>query len=299
MATESLQSFYQNHFLSPPFVSEVDRGQANVFRLEEVLDPQAPPKHYSRRDFYKMTLIRGNHLYHYADKSIEIDGPTLIFFNPRVPYTWECGSEEATGYFLIFREAFLSGRFSPALHELPMFLPAGRPAYQLNAQQDAEVSALFEKMLTEVASDYPLKYELLRNYAAEVLHYALKLRPLDSLYQPTDARARLTGVFLELLERQFPIDAAEQRFSLRSASDYADRLSVHVNHLNRSVKETTGKTTTDLIAERVITEARALLKHTDWNVSEIGYSLGFREPAHFTSFFKRRTGTVPSGYRDV
>ena len=299
MASESLQSFYQNHFLSPPLVSQADRGQANVFRLEEVLDPAAPPKRYSRRDFYKMTLIRGSHRYHYADKSIEIDGPTLIFFNPRVPYTWECGTEATTGYFLIFREAFLSGRFTPALHELPMFLPSGRPAYRLTGRQDAEVSAIFEKMLTEVTSDYPLKHELLRNYAAEVLHFALKLRPQVSLYQPTDAKARLTGVFLELLERQFPIDSLDQRFSLRSAGDYAERLSVHVNHLNRSVRDTTGKTTTTLITERVVAEALALLRHTNWNVAEIGYSLGFREPAHFTNFFKRHTGTVPSGYRDV
>ena len=98
-------------------------------------------------------------------------------------------------------------------------------------------------MLTEIDSDYPLKYDLLRNYVSELIHYALKLRPSDALYQHPDARSRLTAVFIELLERQFPIGSTARRFSVRSASDFARQLAVHVNHLNRCVRDTTGKTT--------------------------------------------------------
>ncbi|WP_211295107.1 helix-turn-helix domain-containing protein [Neolewinella xylanilytica] len=267
--------------------------------MENVMNPNCGEVRYSRRDFFKITLIRGHNCYHYADKSLEIDGPTLIFFNPRVPYTWEGLSEDVNGYFIIFQEAFVSGRFVPALSELSMFQPGGSPAYRLNDAQEKEVTDLFEKMLREVDSDYPHKYDLLRNYAAEMIHYALKLQPSEKLYENVDASGRLTGVFLELLERQFPIDSQQQRFTLRSAGDYAERLAVHVNHLNRSVKETTGKTTTTLIANRVAAEARALLKHTDWNISEVGDSLGFREPAHFANFFKRHTGQSPTAYRSV
>ena len=299
MPSESLQSFYRNHFNAPPIVPTRDLGQANVFRLEDALDPASYPARYSRRDFYKMTLIRGRNRYHYADKSLEVDQPTLLFFNPRVPYTWEGIAEDTSGYFLIFREAFLAGHFHPSINELPMFRPGGDPSYLLNPEQNEEVSALFEKMLREMDSDYPLKYDLLRTYAAELLHYALKLRPSGQLYQPVDTNARLTAVFMELLERQFPVDSPQQRFSLRSAGDYAERLSVHVNHLNRCVKQTTGKTTTSLILERIAVEARALLKHTDWTIAEVGYSLGFKEPAHFTSFFRRQTGDSPSGFRNV
>ena len=274
-------------------------GEANVFRLENVLNPNGGEVRYSRRDFFKITLIRGHNCYHYADKSLDIVGPTLIFFNPRVPYTWEGLSEDVSGYFLIFQETFLTSKFFPALSELPMFQPGGYPAYRLTGEQEGEVAELFEKMLREVDSDYPLKYDLLRNYAAEMIHYALKRKPSEKLYEAVDASARLTGVFLELLERQFPIDSPQQRLALRSARDYADRLSVHVNHLNRSVKDNTGKTTTTLIAERVAAEARALLRHTDWNISEIGDGLGFREAAHFSNFFRRQTGQSPSTYRAV
>lgn len=62
-------------------------------------------------------------------------------------------------------------------------------------------------------------------------------------------------------------------------------------------KETTGHTTTTLIAGRVAQEARMLLKHTNWSVSEIAESLGFTDVAHFCNFFKRQTTLTPGDFR--
>ena len=295
--SETLPEFYQQNFRTLPVTPPAAIGQVNVFRLEDVLAPSAVPVQYSRRDFYKITLIRGRNAYHYADKSLEIAGPTLLFFNPQVPYTWQPLSADATGFFCIFREEFLQARDGASLLDLPLFRPGGNVAYPLTDVQDAEVSALYGKMLAELSSDYPLKYDLLRNYAAELVHYALKLRPTTARYPHPDARSRLTAVFIELLERQFPIESPDHRFTLRSAGDFAQQLAVHVNHLNRCVRATTGKTTTAYIAERLAGEACALLRHTDWNVAEIGYSLGFDEPANFNYFFKKQTGVTPSTIR--
>jgi AraC-like DNA-binding protein len=72
---------------------------------------------------------------------------------------------------------------------------------------------------------------------------------------------------------------------------------VHVNHLNHAIRETTGKTTTEHIQERMTAEAKVLLRHTDWNISEISDSLGFREPAHFNNFFKKQTSFTPKQFR--
>jgi AraC family transcriptional activator of pobA len=296
---ESLPDFYQHHFHDQPTSQPSQPGQVNVFRLEDVLVPSAEPVPYSRRDFYKMTLIRGRNAYHYADRSLQTDGPTLLFFNPQVPYTWEPLSAGTTGFFCIFREEFLRGWGSPSLLELPLFQPGLTPVYPLTAGEDAEVSSLFNKMLTELQADYLYKYELLRNYASELGHYALKLRPSAAHYAHPDAKSRLAVVFLELLERQFPVESPTQRFTLRSARDFAQALAVHVNYLNRCVRDTTGKTTTAHIAERLASEARALLRHTDWNIAEVGYGLGFDEPANFNYFFKKQTGLAPSAFRQV
>lgn len=57
------------------------------------------------------------------------------------------------------------------------------------------------------------------------------------------------------MERQFPIDDLKQVFTLRAPADYADKLNIHVNYLNRAVKTITGKTTTQLISDRVLSDA--------------------------------------------
>jgi len=295
--TETLADFYKSKFDYLPENLQQDLGHFNVFRLEDCLKDGSVNMNYSRRDFYKISLIRGNNIYHYADKSIEISGTTLIFFNPEVPYTWESKSVGTTGFFCIFRTGFFTETLRKNIHSLPMFKFGGKPAYVLNEEQDQRISDIFLKMLDEISSDYVYKYDLIRNYVTEVIHGAMKLDPSETLYQHPDANSRITAVFTELLERQFPIESPSQRFSLRSAKDFAEKLFIHVNHLNRAIKTTTGKTTTDLIAERLVNEAKALLKHTDWNISEISYCLGFEDTPHFNHFFKKQTSQTPSGFR--
>ncbi len=104
---------------------------------------------------------------------------------------------------------------------------------------------------------------------------------------------------MELLERQFPIDDNHQKINLRSASEFAGQLNVHVNHLNRAVKETTQKTTSRIIAERILQESKILLKHSNWGVAELAYALGFTEVTHFNNFFKKHVQLSPLKFRNT
>lgn len=294
---ETIEDFYKHKFNYLPENLKNDIGHFNVFKLEDCYAEGAKPINYTRRDYYKITMIRGKNHYHYADKSIEVDGTALVFFNPQVPYTFESLSEEKSGFFCIFKESFFTESLRSNIHDLPMFKIGGKPAYILTKEQESQIAGIFEKMLGEINSEYQYKYDLIRNYLTEIIHVAMKISPSETLYQHTDANSRITAVFTELLERQFPIESPSQRFTFRSAKDFAEKLYVHVNHLNRAIKETTGKTTTNLIAERMTNEAKALLRHTNWNISEISYCLGFEEPSHFNNFFKKHTEVSPSVYR--
>lgn len=129
-------------------------------------------------------------------------------------------------------------------------------------------------MIGEQDTDYAYKDDLIRNYINLIIHEALKMQPSENSSNHKNAASRITSVFLELLERQFPIENTENSLQLKTAQDFANRLAVHVNHLNRSVKEVTGKSTTTHISERIISEAKALLQHTDWSIAEIAYALG-------------------------
>jgi AraC family transcriptional regulator, transcriptional activator of pobA len=154
-------------------------------------------------------------------------------------------------------------------------------------------------MLKVLEGDYMYKYDLLRNLVMEVIHYGQQLQPMPALKPTPNASERIVSLFIELLERQFPIESSQQRLLLRSAKDYADRLAVHTNHLNKSLKEVTGQTTTQIIGKRLIQEAKILLKQTDWNISEISFTLGFDDLAHFSNFFRKNTAFTPVAFRSA
>ena len=123
------------------------------------------------------------------------------------------------------------------------------------------------------------------------------MQPSSNFIKYNNASDRIASLFLELLEKQFPIENPERPLVLRTAQDFARNLSIHVNHLNRSLKEVTGKPTSVHISDRIITEAKALLQHTDWNIADSAYALGFDYPTYFNIFFKKKEGRVPSALR--
>ncbi|MBV4355956.1 helix-turn-helix domain-containing protein [Pinibacter aurantiacus] len=254
---------------------------------------------YSRKDFYKICLTTGKSLIHYADRTFEMDGTILFFGNPHIPYSWETISTTYTGYSCLFSEDFLQlANRSESLQQSPFFKLGGTPILTISEEQRDFLNTIFRKMIEEQKTDYAYKDELIRNYINLIIHEALKLRPSENFDKHSNAVSRVASVFFDLLERQFPIENTDRPLTLRSAQDYAKALSLHVNYLNRAVKEVTGKSTTAHISERIITEARALLQHTDWNVADIAYSLGFEYPTYFNNFFKRLTGTNPKTLRE-
>jgi AraC family transcriptional activator of pobA len=255
---------------------------------------------YNRKDFFKISLNTGKYIFHYADRSFETDGTILFFGNPRIPYSCDVVSPINEGYACLFTEDFLklSDR-SESLLQSPLFKIGGTPILQLNNDQKENIAAIFQKMITEQGSDYVFKDDLIRNYIHLLAHEALKLQPSQNNTQQKNAAVRIASVFLELLERQFPIESIQRSLELKTAQDFAKQLSVHVNYLNSSIKEVTGKTTTAHISDRIIAEAKALLQHTDWNIAEIAYALGFEYPTYFNNFFKKKTGQIPKSERAV
>ena len=304
----SLEQFYKDaaiftgrdiNTLLPAGINK-EIGHFNIFdiaeTIREVKRKNVMP--YNRRAYYKISLIRGKNRAEYADKVIDIQSNALLFATPKVPYHWLPLDENQSGSFCIFTDEFLiKNKSGVVLDELPIFKSGGYPVFEMTNEEAEEIGFVFKKMKKEIESDYEFKYDLLRNYVLELIHYGQKLQPASALHSNQNASARIISLFIELLERQFPIESPNQKLKLRSAKEYAERLAIHVNHLNKVLKENMGKTTTEIINSRIIQEAKILLKQTDWNISEIAYSLGFEEVAHFSNFFKKQTTFAPLAFR--
>jgi AraC-like DNA-binding protein len=295
---QSLEEFYQHKLAWMPENLKKGVGHFNVFRLDDFVGPKAKCLPFSRKEYYKISFIIGHNRLYFADRQIEFEKPVLLFSSPHIPYAWEPLSDEQSGFFCIFSESFFN-QFGQ-IREYPVFKPGNVPIFHLTEEQMPAIEAIYQKMIAEINSDFAFKYDVLRNLVFELIHSALKMQPASGIqYNDSNAAVRVASIFSELLERQFPIESMNQRMRLRAPVEFADQLSVHVNHLNRSLKEVTGKTTSQLIADRIMQEGKTLLQHTDWNIAEIGWCLGFEEPPHFINFFKKNAQVTPSAFRKM
>jgi AraC-like DNA-binding protein len=137
---------------------------------------------------------------------------------------------------------------------------------------------------------------VLRGLIFEVIHFAMKRNPSESKgSQKQTVLLRIDTLFIELLERQSPVDENHPNVQFRSASEFANQLIEHENHLNRAVKEVNEKQLLRLLANGFFRN----LKHSDWNISKIAFVLGFKEVSHFNNFFKKHMGLSPSKFRNT
>lgn len=289
---ETISEFFNRHRKQYP------DGDFHIYKREEfacnstLLQP-------NRRDFYKISLVlQGKGIFSTIDKAIQINGNAIIFNNTLIPYSWEPTSEKQTGYFCLFTEDFVNPTLkNKLLSHSPLFRVGGDHIFFPSDDSMSLLSGVFKNMFHEAKTAYVNKSELLKNYLQIILHEALKLQPPKSFYQSQNTSERISNLFLELLEMQFPIERTNQFLQLKNANEFARQLNLHTNTLNRALKESTGKTTSELIAERIIKESKALLKLTYWNIAEIAYCLGFDHPSNFQAFYKKHTKLTPLQFR--
>jgi len=289
-----------NHFLrSQNKLLNKDLGNFNLFWVQELDTCAVQPIPYNRRDFYKINLLKGAYTIHLADKTYEIQKRGLFFGNPSYPYNWiPKGADSHSGVYCIFNKEFF--HHFGNIDAYQMFRPEGDNVIELTEGVYDEIEAIFEKMDVAFRSAYQHKYDKIRNLIFEVLHSVNEVSTKETRINRHDAAAsRITSSFLELLERQFPLELKNRQVPLRNAADFADTLAIHENYLNRVLKKTMGSTTTQLIQQRFLQEARVLIKHSSIDISEIAYLLGFKEVSHFSNFFKKYEGLSPLQYRKV
>jgi AraC-like DNA-binding protein len=272
-------------------------GQFAVYRLEDFAGAEAYP--HIRRDFYKIKLMQHvQGTLAYADARVAVQDAALVFVNPSIPHSWERQGGSPTGFACLFTEDFITQQLKTAsVAGSPLFRVGGTPVLFPPPETVHKIGGIFEDMLAEMQAEYANKYDLLRSYVQIILHESLKLAPAAPFYQPGSSAARLSAQFLELLERQFPIASPQHALRFRNANEFARQLAVHTNHLNKALKEVTGKTTTEHISGHMEAEAKALLRNSNWSIAEISYCLGFEHASNFNSFFRKRTGFPPSHYR--
>ncbi|HEY0297742.1 MAG TPA: helix-turn-helix transcriptional regulator [Arachidicoccus sp.] len=273
-------------------------GYFNVVELGNNEDKILFP--FERRGYYTITLLQGNYQIEFESEKQELQDNLLLFTTTKVAFGIKSMQGNPKGFSCIFTEPFITKNNSGYhLLSFPVFKPGTQFIYSLNKVQLIKFTNIYKKMIAEQMAGTAIEKALQRNYTLELILNGQKLLPVNSFTAKNKTAETIACSFIRLLEGQFPVESANDIIQLKTAKDFAKKLSLHPVYLNRQVKISKGRTVSDIIAARILQEARILLKTNHWNIAEIAYSLGFEAPSHFNAFFKKYIHTSPTDYRNT
>jgi AraC-like DNA-binding protein len=169
------------------------------------------------------------------------------------------------------------------------------PYVRVDATSAATFNLIINQVKAEIPNDGLAQYEILVSYLKIFLITASRLKTEQQAMTKMPDDTNKEPFILQNLK-----EAIEEHYKTKhSASDYADLLNISAKALARITKTHFNKTISNLIAERIIIEAKRELYLTNKPVKEIAWELGYEDEYYFSRFFKTNADVSPQLYRDT
>jgi len=287
----------------PDYCREVNIPQPkyalyDIRKFEDKVKTENKQQSAFRHEFYAIALRHSGYNKAVNGKPLQAN---LLFNSPYQVISWDV-LPEWKGWYLMFGQDFLA--LNPAWNhfivEFPFFRLDKSIPFNLAPQDAALADGFFQKIFEEYHSSNTDKFQFIQAYTSLLLHLTKRyFNQLHIVENATDNHCTADILLVSRFQTMIEINIinAHAPEKIRKPSFYAGELHIHPNHLNAVVKRITGKAATHIIHEKFITVAKSLLKQEDLSAKEIAYKLHFKQPAHFTSFFKKMTGITPQQYQ--
>jgi AraC-like DNA-binding protein len=254
--------------------------------------------HVQRNNYYSVIInLAGKGKLKSDFSEYDFGGPSLMCFSPYQPYMIG-NSEDLSGMVLNFHPDF----FCIHLHQKEvacngvLFNNIYQPPFITLTDKDITLfTGIVEQMSAEMQNVALAQYELLVSYLKIFLINGSRLKLDQNPLLQKDFSGAKEPFVLQSLK-----DAIEEHFKTRhSPSDYADLLAISPKALAKITKNHFNKTLTNMIAERIVIEAKRELYLTSKPVKSIAYELGFNDEFYFSRFFKNNADVSPQLYRET
>ncbi len=250
---------------------------------------EKPHKH----NFYAIFLFtKGNGTHEIDFNKYEVKPGSVFFMYPGQTHSWNL-SEDADGYVFFHTEDFYEMAYvNNSIKDFPFFESNySDKCIYLSADNCEIIEDLFKKLLIESIKDEWKKKQLILSYLTQIYIYLNRFVEHQSKINFTELRhyQSVFSKFLKLVDEHF----TQKKY----ASEYADLLNITQKHLNRIVKSITQKTTTDIITNRIVLEAKRQLLYTNKTLNEIALNLGFTDYTYFSRLFKKHVKITASDFR--
>ena len=244
-----------------------------------------------QKDFNHITLVlkSKNSGIQIDEQHIQKKDNFLFFLSTKHIYSWQ-RDQNIKGYTIFFKSSFLNFYAEQFEIDFSFFDLAERNIIELSSSQIKEITADFENLFKDFSTPSAYREQIIQTQLLSVLY---KFKGIQEEFSTTEIqnskKKTIVFKFKNLVNNLF--------ISTKQVNDYAEKLFISSNNLNNIVKEMTGKTAKETINEKVILEAKRLLRYTSNDIAQIAFNIGFDEPTHFIRFFKAQTLQTPKEFR--
>lgn len=248
-----------------------------------------------KHDFFLVVYFTHGSGVHEIDfKQYEIKPGSVFMISPGQVHRWEV-SDDTEGFVLLHDQSFFDKNYpGRSIFEFPFYQSSqNSPALFISEPSQTTLTWCFRNIVETYSNAGLFVFQKL------VALMDLVYLNLSSWYISNNLQV-ISGVNGELLKIQKLRILIDQYYAdQKSATFYARKMNVSSRHLNRVVKATIGSTTTKLITERVILEAKRKLVYETSTLTELAHSLGYHDYAYFSRLFKHQTGISPKEFRNM
>lgn len=266
--------------------------QVELFDIHRNFKVTYPHRH---DDFYEILFLTQGEGIHTIDfQKYTIKPYTIFFLSPGQIHELNL-SDDVMGYIFLFTSSFYHfNKTEPyKLFELPFFYNLSQETPPLYLENEAEIQVFidyFQKAIIENQLKLTDNEEVIRALLDLILIQSKRIYPVGAMDEHAHKGRILVKRFKQLIEEK-----CQENLSVKQ---YADILTITPSHLSETVKNVTGRTSTDLINDRMALEIKRLLTHTDMGISEIAYHLNFADQSYFSKYFKKLTNQTPIAFRN-
>jgi len=241
-------------------------------------------------------LMYGKNTYDYEEGTLVFTSPGQVtVFDGEMPEN----IEDDDSWTLAFHSDLIrKSNLAEKINQYSFFNYEVNEALHLSEDERKTIEELLEKIVKEYSQNLDKhSQKLIISNIELLLDYCTRFYDRQ-FYTRTNINVDFVSKFEKLLKSYYNTDKAEE-LGLPNVQYLAKELNFSSNYLSDLLKKETGKTAQEHIHLFVISKAKNSLLNSTNSISEIGYSLGFEYPQHFSSLFKSKTGTSPSEYRNL
>jgi AraC-like DNA-binding protein len=245
-----------------------------------------------RHNFYLFVLFTngsGNHAIDFTNYTIKPG--SLFVLQPGQIHHWEL-SEDIEGYIFFYSQEVYNIYFAQKkIEDYPFYQSVrNQPTIVFEREELRTLLPYFDLMIQESQSTNPNRQDKLLNLL-DCIHIEISGKYLAESNHKSHSYNYKVQHFEQLLEQYFTIEKAP--------SFYAEKMNITLKHLNRICKDILNQTVTELIAKRIILEAKRLLIDASKTINQVADNLGFENYAYFIRLFKKQTGMTPNEFRKM